>query len=500
VIRSAVHRRRVLWGISALAAASASPLSCNTIAGLDNEYVVGVSGSGVGPSASGAGGAGGKGGVSSGEGGAAGVGGMGGMGGTGSGTGGGGGSGTVFEWTATDPTIGAGGAGGGSGSSCAEYTYVLPNWLTFESPTANRSSQTSDTSLCIGFPANAPRARNVSPGAQPDKWGLSIESERTNEVLQSDSWHLDAGPDGWKSAGSGVDMTLSTNQPDPAMGMNAAKFQSTGLFMGGQHSRYFNVDGRVASTWVRGEGLLGVGCKDAMGMAEMCYARLVHKNQFPYYVNVKNTVWRRISIVHTQNYADAIRFESRDVPLGAGEVSGSTNFYAFGAQIEKDAAYPSSYMSTGNTKVQRAAEKLYAPQGEKLLPGGLLNVTMRFVPNFASNEQSVSEYRLLQIGDNGVGDTNRIYLRQSDKKVVLKLDSITLESEPIDFAREQELTIMAKTLAGGGAELTISGATSGNGTKSDGSVAQLPMGETIIILGTDNGAQECADLRYIKFE
>jgi hypothetical protein len=411
---------------------------------------------------------------------------------------GGAGGGVVdtYEWTAIDPTMQGAGGGGGAGSPCEEYTYVLPEWLTFESPTPNRSSQTSDTSLCVGFPADAPRARNVSPGAPATRWGLSIESERTNEVLQSDSWHST----GWIAAGTGVDMSLATDQPDPAMGTNAAKFTATGVFTGGQHSRYFNADGRVASTWVRGEGLMGVGCKNVMGMMEMCYAHFKHANQFPYYINVKNTVWQRISIVNTQNIAASLVFETRDYPVGAGEIGGSTNFYAFGAQVEKTGAYPSSYIPTADTKVTRAAEKLYAPQSDVLLPNGHLNVTIRFAPNFAANELSVNEYRVLQIGDKGVGDANRIYIKQSDKRVVFDMGGVKLESDSIDFMREQELTITAKTLAGGGAELTVGGATGGNGTKSSGSEVDLPVDAPIIILGNDKGAEECVDLRYIKFE
>jgi hypothetical protein len=376
---------------------------------------------------------------------------------------------------------------------------VLPDWLKFESLTPNRSSQTSDTSLCIGFPENAPRARNVSPGAQPDKWGLSIESERTNEVLHSDSWHLDAGPDGWLQAGSGVDMSLAIDQPDPAGGINAAKFQATGVHAGGQHSRYFNANGRVASTWVRGEGLAGVGCKDAMGMTETCYAHFKHANLFPYYVNVKNTVWQRISIVNTQDFASAINFETRDYPVGAGEVVGTTNVYAFGAQVEQGATYPSSYIPTGAVKVTRAAETLYSDQGDKLLPNGYLNVTMRFAPHFASHEQQAQEYHLLQIGGAAIGAKNRLYIRQSDHKVVLKLNDLPYESAPVEFSREQELTITVKDLPNVGVQLTIAGATSGNGTTIGAALVQLP-NLPIMILGSDKGAQECADLRYIKFE
>jgi hypothetical protein len=469
------------------------PFACS----LDSSGVLPTGGPGT-TSASATTGTGGAGGATSG----AGMGGAGGIGGGVGGMGGMGGAGGVpetYEWTAVDPaTQGAGGGGGGS-SSCEEYTYVLPPWLTFTSPTPNRSSQTSDTSLCVGFPANAPRARNVSAGPDVTKWGLNIESERTNEVLESDSWHKDVGSDGWKTGGGTVDMALAPDQPDPAMGMNAAKFQSTGVVTG-QHSRYYNANGRAGSTWVRGEGFMGAGCKNAIGMLETCYAHFRYKNEHPKYVNVKNTKWMRISVVHAQNSSDAIAFETRDFPVGAGVVMGTVDFYAYGAQVEPDAAYPSSYIPTGASKVKREAEKLYAPTNEKLLPGGLLNVTMRFAPNFASNEQSVNEYRLLQIGDKGTGDNHRIYIKQSDKKVVLKMDSITLESDPLEFAREQELTIMAKTLAGGGAELTISGATSGNGTTSGGAEVQLPTGEPIFILATDTGAQECSDLRYIKFE
>jgi hypothetical protein len=419
--------------------------------------------------------------------------GAGGMGGTG-GFGGAGGAGGVvgYSWTATDPTLGPGGP-----EPCSKFTYTLPDWLSFESPSKNKSSQTSDSSLCVGFGPDAPRARNVSAGPNPTKWGLSVETKRSNSVLNSDSWSLQ----GWlSSADPTLNMTVTTGVADPAGGMNASKFSSTG----NQHSRYFNVNARVVSAWLRGEGFAGVGCfkpgpTGPTMTAEACYSHFSQQDGTGLYQNVTMSQWRRLSIVHPSSVNDALVLETRNVPAGAGAIPTQTETVAYGAQGELGAKYPSSYIPTMGNQGTREGESLFSNNTAKLLPNGYFRITMKIAPNFevsaAVNEMD-SDYTILS-----AGLSLHLYLNKSDRTLDLKAANAQVSSTPLSFAREQELTITAKSDPATGVELTVAGASEGNGTYVGPIAGAIDTGKTLYILTKDaGGAEECADLRHIKFE
>jgi hypothetical protein len=406
-----------------------------------------------------------------------------------------------YTWAPGDPTKGPGGAGGGG--PCAMYAYKLPEWLKFESPTAGRSTQISDDSLCVGFNANEARARNIFPKGM-EKWGLSIESSRTNSVLQSDSWNIMVNAFGWFSskADPSMDLKLTTNQAGPNVSgpANASMFSST-MFppASGQHSIYFLVDARVVSTWVRGEGGASAGCINPQDMTqELCYAHFKHKNVSERYVNVKSNKWHRVSITNPQSESDALVLETRDEPAGSGSIVPPVSVVAYGAQAEQ-AAYPSSYISTGDTTITRAAEKLYSNDREKLLPNGYFKLTMKIAPNFAMveavDEMSVSEYHLLFLETK-----NRLFLDRDDRKLYLEIEGGQVASDALSFSREQELTITVENQQGMPMTLTVAGAKEGNGTFIGGPAKAVATSKTVYILGTDTGAEECSDLRFIQFE
>jgi hypothetical protein len=383
------------------------------------------------------------------------------------------------------------------------YAYQLPEWLKFESPTAGRSTQLSDDSLCVGFNADEPRARNVFPKGM-EKWGLSVESSRTNSVLQSDSWNIMVNPDGWRGsmADPSVDLKLTTNQLGPNVSGpdNAAMFSST-MFPppSGQHSRYFLVNARVVSTWARGEGVASPGCINPENMAsETCYAHFRHKNVSGRYVNVKSNKWHRVSVTNPQPESDAVVLMTRNDPDGSGVVVPPVSVVAYGAQAEQ-AAYPSSYISTGDTTVTRATEKLYSNDTEKLLPNGYFKMTMKVAPNFSvsdiNNEQSFSEYHLLFLEPN-----SRLYLKKSDRKLYLEVENVEVSSDALSFDREQELTITVENQEGMPMTLTVAGAKEGNGTFTGDPGKPVDTSKMLYILSKDAGAEECSDLRFIQFE
>jgi hypothetical protein len=443
---------------------------------------------------------------------AGGMGGAGGAGGAGGGAGGmggaGGAGGTVgYMWTADNPTKGPGGmggAGGGGPSECAMYAYVLPAWLKFESPTAGRSTQLSDDSLCVGFNADEARARNVFPKAAA-KWGLSVETLRTNNVLQSDSWRIQVNQYGWipSQSNASENLDLSTNELDPNVsGPNdATKFSTTMVpYPSGQHSRYFLVNGRVISTWVRGQGVASPGCVDPQTMTdELCYAHFRHKDAAGLYANVKSDKWHRLSLVNSKSEAAALVLETRDVPMGAGVLALPVSFVAYGAQAESTGAYPSSYIRTGDMPVTRAAERLFSTDTEKLLPNGYFKVTMKVAPNFnvsaTLNEQTPGEYNLLYLDPD-----NRLYLKEGDRKLYLEVTKVKISSAALSFAREQELTITIESREGKPISLTVEGADDGNGTFTGDVAGPVNTSLPLYILGNEMGAQECSDLRFIQFD
>jgi hypothetical protein len=410
-------------------------------------------------------------------------------------------------WTADNPTKGAGGAGGAGGadpSVCAKYAYALPAWLKFESLTAGRSTQISDESLCVGFNADEPRARNVFPKMM-EKWGLSVESSRTNNVLQSDSWHIQVNQYGWIPSQSNLseNLDLSTNELDPNVsGPNdAAKFSTTmPPYASGQHSRYFSVNGRVLSTWVRGNGLPSTGCVDPQSMmGELCYAHFRHKDVAGLYVNVKSDKWHRLSLTNSKSEPAALVLETRDVPKGAGLLMLPVSFVAYAAQAEPTGDYPSSYIKTGDMPVTRAAEKLYSTNTKDLLPNGYFKVTMKIAPNFnvstSLNEQSIDEYNLLYLDPK-----KRLFLKRGDRKLYLEIEGGQVSSTALKFAREQELTITVENREGMPMTLTVEGADEGTGTFTGDPAKAVDTAKTLYILGKDAGAEECSDLRFIQFE
>jgi hypothetical protein len=214
------------------------------------------------------------------------------------------------------------------------------------------------------------------------------------------------------------------------------------------------------------------------------------------FVDIMLAEWRRLSVTFGMDSNSAIALETRNIPPNSGVITQATSMVAFAGQVEAGAAYPSSYIPTTNKKVTRATEKLSATPGSELLPGGYLDVIMRFAPNFASTEQGLGEYNILFINPQ-----NRVYLRRTaaETTVVLRIDDVQLPSMPITFEREQELTITAKDLPSG-IELTVAGATQGNGKVPGGAGFTLPTNKPIYILSKDSGAEECSDLRYISFQ
>jgi hypothetical protein len=367
----------------------------------------------------------------------------------------------------------------------SDGTYTLPSWLLFSSPSSGKTSQTSASTLRTGFGPDVPRARNVT--GMPNDWGLSIESARRNLVRFSDSW-ANGMTQYWQYLTGNGDMAYMTMQVDPAGGMAATLFQSTG----DQASAYVTVTGRTASGWFRGQGMPG---DPAPTGGDLSFAHFRHVDApMKAYTEVTSTEWTRYSITNAMNENGSIVLETRDRPQGAGVISTPTEILAYGAQVEPDGAYPSSYIPTANADGDRQAEKLWSPMASALVQDGFFRITIRFAPNYASGEQA-GDHDLIVFKDKN----NRLFVRAMDNAIVLRVDnSQEIASDPLTWDREQPLTVVA---VNSGAELSLSvmGATSGDGAKTMGAGIPMQLDASLHILSDTAGATECADLRYISF-
>ncbi len=413
---------------------------------------------------------------------------------SGGGTGGTGGGAPTYSWTATDPLA----AGGAGTSACKDYAYALPPWLVFTSPSVNRSSQTSDESLCIGYDANDARARNVGPKNNA-KWGLSIETERTNVLVYSKSW---SGGGQWPSVGGANAMKATPNQTDPAGGLEAMRMDNDSVAnASGQDSQYQSTSSvRALSTWVMGIGAPIAGCNKSGGGTESCYARFKHwSDASAAYTNITDTIWKRISFTYADVHSASITLTTKDTPAGAGIISGVSSFLAFGAQAE-NASYPSSYIPTVGAAVTRAKETLKIPatNAPDVLKNGFFELTLRFAPNFAHNEIS-KNYHLLQIRDS---EFWRVYMDFATKKIVVWFNNKeAVSSVPLEFARETEIEIKVSNLEGSTVKLEVKGTAAGAGMYDAGTpVLAAPTDKNIFILSHYDGAEECSDLRYFEFK
>jgi len=179
-----------------------------------------------------------------------------------------------------------------------------------------------------------------------------------------------------------------------------------------------------------------------------------------------------------------------------------TAVYAYAGQHETDNAntpvkYPGSYIPTLDVERLREADVLStdAATAAQILPGGYLHLIMKIAPNYASNEY-LSKLHYLVYANNKFG----LWFDLQNQKMVLESKGMPLQSDqgPITWSREQELTIEVLT-GPTGRMFSLSGATNGSFSVSDTLVEPWPTNLPLYFLGTNNGEEESADLRYIGF-
>ena len=338
---------------------------------------------------------------------------------------------------------------------------VPPSWLSISCATTGRTVQTSASTIVSGIGANAWRARNVGSGL-----GLSVESARENTdpygVTGAASWTLGGatavnatGPDGSTNTAATVTWTTGTSVLGYAAGL-------------GSGAPY------IASFWE-----IDTGGTRTIGFLDQ-------------FTGTPTTV---ISTAITWGRYQLSWGSAAPADLAWGTWAGAPNpngqGTVWGAQIETG-RYPSSVIPTAGTAASRAADVLSTTSA--IAPSGRLNMTAVVAPNFASGEQGVDSPILWW------NSTNQIFLQQSTGKIVIELGGVAaLVSAALTWSREQAITVAAHLAPSGALSLTVSGATTGNGTTNATGVGTFSTGATSYLLGTSSGAQECADLRSVSF-
>jgi hypothetical protein len=375
------------------------------------------------------------------------------------GEGGTGGGGVLAEWIADDPV--------------GDPTYELPAWLSFESPSSDKTTQTGPNTLEEGFGPDVPRARrNAGP------WGLSVESARTNIVTDSATWG--PAPSGtWVNG----DMIRTNGQAGPSPAMDAVQFESQAGT--GHYSAYFDMASGpfVATTWAK-----GVGAAPVHSCFATCQGVLINSTNWARYISACTSSVTTFVRLETRAYG----FPTDPCPL----IASATTTVTYGLQIEA-AGYPSSFIPTGNSPTTREAERLFIDNPDAYFPGGFYSVDIVFAPLYGATDLAMgAQHDLLFF------DTNdRIFIERGaggSRFCLASSGEPSVCTGALAWTAEEEILVEATST---GSERTLSVTIEGQvpvtppaGT----AAAAISLGSTVELLGDGSpGAQESGDLRRV---
>lgn len=161
---------------------------------------------------------------------------------------------------------------------------------------------------------------------------------------------------------------------------------------------------------------------------------------------------------------DYISFDHRaDVPnTGDPAISVATDYYVYGVQLEAVSKFPSSLIpSNSGTSGARSADTLTLTTAQYNTAIQSVPWTFDFYPRFANTECTNGDQRwLFSFG----GANDGIYVDTTGGNVTVVVvagGSIVAQSGALTFSRQQKITVTVRPATGA---LTVSGATTGNGT------------------------------------
>lgn len=344
--------------------------------------------------------------------------------------------------------------------------FTLPTWLAITCATAGRTSQTSASAIATGFGANAARARS----ADGTTWGLSVEASRKNNNVDT---RLDqAGV--WSRASFGTGTVVAATGPSGASDAYLLTNDGTAGFI--VATLTLPTATMVMSVWE----LVNAPAPGA------AVAR-VNANAGSMLID-RGTVDAAFVRRDISGAVTAGNFNSVLQPRALA-AAGSLTLYGYQIETGK---YPGSVIPTAGAAVTRAADVLSVASPSVIAPGGFFDLTIVVAPNYATAEQA-ADHDLLFFDTN-----NRVFIQQSTAKVVLRIGGADVLSSALTWSREQGLTIRAAHKASG-RTLTVSGATTGNGTATGGAASAISLPGTAYLLGNASGAEECSDLRSVLF-
>lgn len=335
----------------------------------------------------------------------------------------------------------------------------LPAWFSLACATTGRTVQTSASTVVTGLGANARRAYSHDGVTN----GLLVECATTshNTYQQVASFFLTAGG----SVGAG---TLTA--PDGTTAAGRLVWIDSQNFAGGTPNGDALATTALpacASIWAAGSG--GTVAIDAWDNASGAWAA----------TKTIGVGWSRIDVSRAAGGGDSYGYWGHRSTAAAGSA------FLWGGQLEPN-LYPTSLMP-GTAPVARAADVASA-SASVVCPGGFFHARMVVAPIYATAEQE-ADHNLFFLDTN-----NRLFLRKSDAKVVLRVGGADIASAALSWARNQAISIEVVHSPRVGRRLVVNGTTT---TGAAASAVSLPA--TAYILGASTGSEEAAALHAISF-
>jgi hypothetical protein len=329
----------------------------------------------------------------------------------------------------------------------------LPAWLSIACASTGRSVQQGPAAVVGGLGANAFRAYSVDGSA----FYLLAEGARSNQS--------DTDLSGWSAFGT---CTVSGGT-DPTGATSNVTVTSTGgaqPFIG--KAMTISAGKICASAWTKNAAVGQPGTINT-NIADIANSGAIA-------LPGSDAAYVRREVAGTT--AGGSKFSVIQPRTGAGQ---SGDVLVYGYQIEAG-LYPGSVIAAA---ASRAADVLSGP-ASLLCPGGYFHLRGKFAPIYAAAEQSVDQ-NLFFLDSN-----NRLFLRQSDNKLVLRIGGADLASAALGQSRNQEISVEAVHSARLGRRLIVGSAST---TGSIASAISLPA--TAYLQGGSSGAEEASGLGAI---